>query len=141
LRGAALSRSEAVDVNQVVRLFVSLFIFPFVVLPLVGGGAVTAGFRLVKVADVTYWRCWKVYLASCCYGFLALIPLRYLLRAETMSDSVRTGIQLSVFVGVQLLCVPLLLRNWSRKAVAVTCVAVLLANLVAWVVLNDFQLR
>jgi hypothetical protein len=128
-----------VDGGQLLQLFVSLFVLPFVLLPAVGGGAVMAGYRLAKIPNITFWRCWKTYLASCCYAFLALIPLRLVLRPEEINDSTRQAIHLSVFLGIQLLVVPLLLRSFSRKALSVTFLAVLLTNLVAWILLNDFQ--
>jgi hypothetical protein len=115
---------------------VKQFVFPFFVLPVLGGGAVTAGYRLARLPGISYWRCWKVCLASSCYGFLALVPLRFLLPADDVSDWIRRAIQLSVLVTVQLILVPLLLRNFSRKALSVTWLAVLLTHVAAWVLLS-----
>jgi hypothetical protein len=124
-----------VDVSQLVQLFVKVFVFPFVLLPALGGGAVAAGYRLAKLPEVSYWRCWRICLASCCYGFLALIPLRFVLRPDDISEKSRQIIQLGVLLAVQLILVPLLLRNFSRKAVGVTCLAVLLTNVAAYLLL------
>src|SRR5262249_33253813 len=107
------------DQAHLVQLFVGLFVLPFVVLPAVGGGVVTLGLRLAKLPELPYLRCWKVYLASCCYGFLLLVPLEFALRDSDLNALARQGFQLAVFCGAQLILVPLFLRNFSYKALGV----------------------
>ena len=73
------------DRAQIVQLFVCLFVLPFVVLPALGGGAVVLGYRAAKLPALQFLRSWKIYLASCCYGFLFLIPVGLVLRASDLS--------------------------------------------------------
>ena len=127
------------DIDQLVHLFVLSFVFPFVMLPALGGGAVAVGYRLINIPDVTFWRCWKVYLAAFCYAFLALIPLRFLLQPGEISESTHLLINAGVLLGVQLLLVPLLMRKFSGRALGVTIAAVLLTNLVAFLFLNHIR--
>jgi hypothetical protein len=127
------------DAGQVVRLFVFMFAIPLGLLPAVGGGFVTLGLRLARIPPVPYLRCWKVYLASCCYGFLILVPAGYLLGRSDLNGTTAQVVRAAIFLGAQLLLVPLLLRNFSRRALGVAGLAVLLTNLAVYLLLMDFQ--
>jgi hypothetical protein len=116
------------DTAQIVQLFVCLFVLPFVVLPAVGGGALSYGFRMAKLPALEVFRGWKIYLASSCYGFLLLIPAGLLMRESGMSEFSKQAIQVAVFCGTQIVLVPILIRNFTSKALGVTTAAVLLTN-------------
>jgi hypothetical protein len=124
-----------VDQAQVVQLALCLFVLPLAVLPTVGAGAVSLGFRLARLPAVPFGRCWRAYLASCCYGFLLLVPIGLLVREESWG----AGVRLLAFAGAQLVLVPLLLRQSSRKAVSVTGAAVLLSNLAVFLFVTDLD--
>jgi hypothetical protein len=120
------------DKSQLMHLFVWLFVLPFVVLPALGGGAVTVGYHLAKLPAVRFFQSWKIYLASCCYGFLFLVPVGLILRESEMSAFATQGIQLAVFCGTQLILVPIFLRSFTRKALGVTALAVVVTNGIAY---------
>ena len=127
------------DAGQVVRLFVFMFVIPLGLLPAVGGGFISLGFRFAKMPPVPFLRCWKVYLASCCYGFLVLVPASYLLGHTSLSVGAARAISVLIFLGVQLVLVPLFLRSFSRRALGVAGLAVLLTNLAVYLLLMDLQ--
>ena len=107
------------DYGQVLRIFLYLFGIPLVVLPTVGGGFVFAGFQVARVSHVDFWKCWKVYLTGCCYGFLALVMVGFGLQRSELGDSGRRVVQVGVFCGMQLLLIPLLLwANHSKRVQA-----------------------
>ena len=135
------------DLGQVLRIFLYLFGIPLVVLPTLGGGLVFAGFQITRVPNVDFWKCWKVYLAGCCYGFLVLVVVGFGLQRSALGQSSRQAVQLGVFCGMQLLLIPLLLwvdrsrrlragheanslPNSSRRLFLTAGVAILLTNLV-----------
>jgi hypothetical protein len=127
------------DVGHLLQVVFSLFILPLIVLPTLGGGFVTLGFQISKLPAVNFWRCWKIYLASCCYAFLALVPLRVILPANAVSPMARNFIHLGIFCGMQLILVPIFLRKFSARALAITGAAILLANLVTIVVVWEYN--
>ncbi|SRR5579871_4616308 len=132
--------------SQVLRIFLYVYGIPLVVLPTLGGGLVFAGFRLVRVPGVDFWKCWKVYLAGCCYAFLALVMVGFGLPRSELGDVGRRAVQAGVFCGIQLLLIPLLLRSnhakrlpgspeptppgASRRLLVTAGAAILLTNLV-----------
>ncbi len=116
------------DKAHIVQLFVCLFVIPFMVIPTIGGGGLALGFRAARLPAVRFFRYWKVYLASCCYGFLFLIPTGFLLRNSTLSTGAQQIIQLSVFFATQLILLPILLRSFTWKSLGVTAVVVTLTN-------------
>jgi hypothetical protein len=125
--------------GQLLQLVLALFIVPLVLLPAVGGGFVSLGFQIAKVPNFPYGKCWKVYLASCCYAFLALLPVGYFLQRSDLGLWAKQGIQLGVFCGLQLIFVPLFLRTFSARALAAVGVAIVLTNLVTFAVLLHLQ--
>ncbi len=117
------------DFGQVFRLFLYLFGVPMVILPMLGGGLVFVGFQIVRVPNVDYWKCWKVYLAGCCYAFLVLVAVGFGLQRSDLGAYARQAVQAGVFCGMQLLLIPLLLRHRSRRALLAASLAILLTNL------------
>ena len=121
------------DKAQFVQLFICLFVLPFIVLPAVGAGALRFGFQLANLPKLEYVKGWKAYLASCCYGFLLLIPVGIVMRDSSLSDFAKQLIQIGVFCGTQFILVPLLIRNFTRKALGVIALAVLGTNIAGFV--------
>jgi hypothetical protein len=121
------------DKAEIVQLFVCLFVIPFVVLPAFGGGAVTIGYRLARIPGIRFFRSWKVYLASCCYGFLFLVPVGFLLSDSDMSTSAKQALQVAVFCGTQLVMVPVFLRSFTVKSLSVATLAVAVTNAFGYV--------
>lgn len=102
--------------NQLFHIFLYVYGIPLVILPTLGGGFVFAGFRLVRVPGADFWKCWKVYLAGCCYAFLVLVMVTFGLPRSDLSDVGRRAVQAGVFCGMQLLLIPLLLwANHSKR--------------------------
>ena len=126
--------------GQVISIFVSVFVVPFLLVPAVGGGAVNLSYQLARLPRVPFFKCWKVYLASCCYAFLALIVVGFFLRRDALSPEAAQNVRRLVFCGMQLVLIPLLLRNFSRRALLATGSAILVTNVAAYLLLKDFQL-
>jgi len=118
------------DVGQMLRILLYLFGIPLVVLPTVGGGLVFVGFQFARVPNVDYWKCWKAYLAGCCYGFLVLVAVGLGLQRSELGPWGRQAVQVGVFCGMQFLLIPLLLRHYSRRAIMAAGIAILLTNVV-----------
>ena len=112
-----------------------LFGVPLFLLPAIGGGLVFLGYQAAKIPNVDYWKCWKVYLASCCYGFIGLVGIGYLLQQSEMSLTLKQITQFGIFVALQLVFVPLFLRNYSRQALSIAGLAVVITNVVTFGVL------
>jgi hypothetical protein len=117
------------DLGQVLRVFLFLFGIPMLVLPTLGGGLVFVGFQIARIPNMDYWKCWKVYLAGCCYGFLVLVAVGFGLQRSDLGPGVRQAIQAGVFCGMQLLLIPLLLRHYSRRAITAASIAIVFTNL------------
>jgi hypothetical protein len=116
------------DGMQMGHLFLKTVVVPFGVAPVVGALLTQAGLKLVQI-PMGLFQCWKAYLGACCYGFLALIPLAYCLKYTSLTTFGSSAVQVSVFLVVPLIALPLLLRKRSRSAVVVEAVAVVLTNL------------
>jgi len=120
------------DNTNLFQILLYVFGVPLVLLPTLGGGLVFLGYQVAKIPSVDYWKCWKVYLASCCYGFILLVGVGYLLQGSEFSSFTRQAIQFAVFGTMQLVCVPIFLRNYTRPALTVASLAVLLTNVVTF---------
>jgi hypothetical protein len=116
-----------------------MFGVPLVMLPLVGGGFVTLGLQYAKIPNVTFWKCFKAYLLSCTYGFVALVPLAFIMHQTHVASSSRHLIQFGVFLAAQLVFIPLFLRHISWRALGVLGAAVLLANLATYALVIGIQ--
>jgi hypothetical protein len=125
--------------GEVVRMFVVSVVIPFVLLPAMGGGAVKLGHQMANIGGKSYFQCWKVYLASCCYAVLALIPLGFMLQRNAISQASDRYIRWAVFCALQLILIPLFLRSFSRRGLGVTLAAVLLTNLGGYLLMSQFQ--
>jgi hypothetical protein len=113
-------------VGQIMQIVFSLFVIPLVLLPTLGGGFVTLGFQIAKMPKIDYWRCWKICMASCCYAFLAMVPVGFIMQASEQKHIV----QLITFIVVQLVLIPSFLRNFSIRALTIAGAGVVLSNVV-----------
>ncbi len=127
------------DKAHIIQIFICLFVLPFVVLPAMGGGAISVGYRMAKLPTVQFFRSWKIYLASCCYGFLFLIPAGFLLRNSEIGVVTQQIIQLAVFCGTQIVLVPIFLRSFTWRSLGVTTAAVIITNFVGYVLFTSQQ--
>ncbi|HEV3205067.1 MAG TPA: hypothetical protein VGY77_11815 [Gemmataceae bacterium] len=123
---------RAMDNINLIQILIYLFGVPLVLLPTLGGGFVFLGYQIAKIPNVNYGKCWKVYLASCCYGFILLVGAGYLLQHSEFSIFTRQVIQFAIFGVMQLICVPLFLRIYTRQALSVAGLAIVLTNLVTF---------
>jgi hypothetical protein len=139
LFGGFNSKELAMEGGYLFQVLVSIFVFPLLVLPTLGGGFVTLGFQIAKVPPVNYWRCWKVYLASCCYAFLALIPVRFVLQGSEATLATRNVIHVAVFCGTQLVLIPIFLKTFSPRALGIAGLAILLTNLITILLLWQYN--
>jgi hypothetical protein len=106
---------------QVFNLYVVLFVYCALLFPLVGGAVLWKGFQVAGIPDFTFLKCWKIYLAGLCYGYLVIIGLRFILEPAPAVPTI-------LFFAVPLMAIPLLGRNFSQRVVIVEVLVVLLAN-------------
>src|SRR5713101_8232643 len=109
------------SMGEVFTWYVVLFVYFAVVYPLLGGAVMWLGFQWAKVPDFTFVKCWKIYLAGLCYGYLVIIGLGLILKTAPAIPTI-------LFFVVPLIAIPLLGRNLTRRVVVVEVIAVLLAN-------------
>ncbi len=75
----------------------------------------------VKIPDFKFVKCWKIYLAGLCYGYLVIIGLRIILEPAPAVPTI-------LFFVVPLIAIPLLGKNLTQRVVVVEVIAILLAN-------------
>jgi len=108
-----------------VELFNSyaVFFFYFAIgFPLIGGTLLYMGFQLAKVPDFTFVRCWKIYLAGLCYGYLVIMGTVLLLQQPM------PVFQTVLFYLIPMVAIPLLGRDYSKRTIAAEIAVVLVAN-------------
>ena len=109
-----------------VQLFLS-FVILLVVQPLVGAALLVQGFRLAKIEGCPRGKVTLYFVGVCGYSYLALIPLSF-----AFKESIGMPVVRAAFVtAFQLLVLPFLLRNFSRRALLVQGGAVVLSIVLA----------
>src|SRR5207244_4960652 len=109
------------SMGEVFNLYATVFVYFAVAYPLLGGAILWLAFQAAKIPDFTFVKCWKIYLAGLCYGYLVMIGLGLILKTAP-------AILTILFFVVPLIAIPLLGRNLTRRVVVVEVIAVLLAN-------------
>src|SRR5262249_1547775 len=93
---------------------------------LLGAALVLGGFKIAGVPSIPFWKCWRYYSASIGYGIVVLWLLSC---AGRFRDQPALTESIIVWVAVaaltQIVVLPLLLRQFTVKALAVQIVAVL----------------
>jgi hypothetical protein len=111
--------------QQLMWAFSIFIVMVLFVGPTIGGALIWQS--LGRTSSVTFGRCWKIYLAACCYTALSLLIWGFLTRDYKDSAFVGAMNALLVF-GTPLLVVPLFTRNYSRPALVRQSIAVVLAQ-------------
>jgi hypothetical protein len=101
---------------------VTFFVYAAIVFPLIGAAILYGGFQLAKVPGFTFVRCWKIYLAGLCYGYLIIMGLVFIFQKSLPVT------QTVLFFAIPLVAIPLLARDYSRRTILVEIVVILLAN-------------
>jgi hypothetical protein len=121
--------TEGSNFAQLVNAYGQFLFYLLIIFPLIGGLVLWQGFRLTKVADFTFVKCWKIYLTALCYAYL-LIYAAILIFGRPGEQAGKTfSIFLTLlFFLVPLVAIPLLVRNFNRRVVLVELMVILLAN-------------
>jgi hypothetical protein len=109
------------SIAEAFNVYATLFVYLAIAYPLLGGAVLWLGFQAAKIPDFTFFKCWKIYLAGLCYGYLAIIGLGLILKPAPAVPTV-------LFFVVPLIAIPLLGRNLARRVVVVEVIAIVLAN-------------
>jgi hypothetical protein len=107
---------------EVFNFYATLFFYLAIGFPLVGGTLLYMGFQLAKVPDFTFVRCWKIYLAGLCYGYLAIMAIVLLLQQSM------PVFQTVLFYAIPMVAIPILGRDYSKRTISVEMVTILVAN-------------
>src|SRR5713101_4871085 len=110
------------SMGEVFTWYVVLFVYFAVVYPLLGGAVMWLGFQWAKVPDFTFVKCWKIYLAGLCYGYLVIMGTVLLLQQPM------PVFQTVLFYLIPMVAIPLLGRDYSKRTIAVEIAVVLVAN-------------
>jgi hypothetical protein len=107
---------------EVFNSYATFLFYVAVAFPLIGGTILYMGLQLAKVPDFTFVRCWKIYLAGLCYGYLVIMGTVLLLN-EPMPV-----FQTVLFYVIPMVAIPLLGREYSKRTIAVEIAVIILAN-------------
>jgi hypothetical protein len=122
---------EGLNFVQLINLFATLLFFLVVVFPLIGATFLWQGFRLAKVPDFPFLKCWKIYLTGLLYAYLVFWTLGCIFfRTSERPSEVFSVISTILLYVVPLVAIPLLGRNYSRRVLLVEVIVILLANTV-----------
>jgi hypothetical protein len=120
---------EGLNFAQLVNLFATVLFFLVLVFPLIGATILWQGFRLAKVPDFPFLKCWKIYLTGLLYAYLVLWSLGCILfRAGDRPTETFSVISTILVYAVPLVAIPLLGRNFSRRVLVVEVIVILIAN-------------
>jgi hypothetical protein len=97
--------------------------------PLAGAALLLLAFRVTRLAPLTYFQSWKVYLAAVAYGLMASMLVGVLLGNTNVSGLERLVILAGAVCLAQLLSVALLLRRFSTRDLLAEGGAVVVTNL------------
>src|SRR5216683_3046074 len=106
---------------EVFNLYAIVFVYLAIGFPLIGGAMMWMAFQVAKIPGFDFMKCWKIYLAGLCYGYLAIIGLRLVLDPAPAVPTI-------IFFAVPLVTIPLLGRNLSQRTVIVEVLVIILAN-------------
>jgi hypothetical protein len=120
--------------DEVWKLFTSYFwglFFPFIAISVTGAAILFAGFRIGKVAGISFRQCLKVYITATAYGLALVLLLNISLRMLSpglLTDRwVLQVVNLAILSATPLLVVPLSFKRFvSRRVLLIELVAVAL---------------
>ena len=104
--------------------FTILMLMVLFVGPTIGGAMVWQSLKIARVSDVTFGRCWKSYLAACCYAALVMFVMLFFLHDQL------PWLRTLLFFLTPLVVVPILIRNHSKPALLAEIVAIVVANVI-----------
>ena len=106
------------------------YLFPFLVVPLVGAGLLLVAFRLSGNRDATFRQCWWAYLAAFVYGFFLVALVGYFIHWHTIAPWKSLAVCAAVTWATHAVAVPLITRRRGRRDLLAQEGAILVANLV-----------
>ena len=109
---------------ELVWRFALLLAVGVLVIPLFGGASLRGAFAVARIHHLSFRMCWKAYFTACCLAYVLLMGVELVLRNDPAIPYVR----MAVFMAATVPAVPLLLRDYSRRALVVGGVAVLLID-------------
>ena len=127
---------------EIFNVYMVLFFYLAIGFPLIGGTLLWMGFQYGKIPGFNFVRCWKIYLAGLCYGYLVVWGIGLILQRPAETDPVSQSkiapevpeskmapvMRTVVFYAIPMVAIPLLGRNYSTRAIAIEFIVILLAN-------------
>jgi hypothetical protein len=113
--------TRSTTIVELFNLYATFFVYLAIIFPLIGGSVLWMGFQMAKVPGFTFVKCWKIYLAGLCYGYLVIFGVRLIVDPGPVVPTV-------LFFAVPLIAIPLLTRNFAQRILAVEIPVILLAN-------------
>jgi hypothetical protein len=108
--------------EELLLQFVSVMVVSLLIVPGIGGALLRRAFLIAGISQFPLRKCWKVYLAACCYAYVVLMGMRLFGRYEATSlDPLMGAI---IFLSITTLVIPLLLRDNTRRVLVVEAIAV-----------------
>jgi hypothetical protein len=120
---------------QILNIYGTFFFFLVIAFPLIGGAILYKGCELFKITGFPFFKCWKIYLAGLLYCYLVIWGLMVIMKPpggskEMPEAQVAPILRTILFYGVPIVAIPFLGRDFSRRALTVELIAILLANTV-----------
>jgi hypothetical protein len=104
--------------------FLVTIVFGLGIVPAAGGAIIWKTFQIGKITNFTYVQCWKAYLGGCGYAYMACMIINLFQRNSKEFE----GLQLVLFCLIPFLVVPLFLRDFTRRVMAVQALGLLIIN-------------
>src|ERR1700682_6427172 len=105
-------------IGQLLGRFVLAMIIALGIVPAIGGAIIWKTFQIAKVSEFSYAQCWKAYFAAFANAYVLIMLINFIYRKPEGFK----GLQIILFCGIPFLVVPLLLRNFTSRVLAVEAV-------------------
>jgi hypothetical protein len=115
---------QAVLLEELFWRFLVTIVFGLGIVPAAGGAIIWKTFQIAKIPIFTYGQCWKAYLGGCAYAYVTSLIIS-VIRGSPGGLEV---LQLVLFCGIPFLVVPLFLRNFTPRVMAVQAIALLIID-------------
>ncbi|HEV2947884.1 MAG TPA: hypothetical protein VGX70_10935 [Gemmataceae bacterium] len=104
--------------------FLGTIVFGLGIVPAAGGAIIWKTFQIAKIPNFTFGQCWRAYLGGCAYAYVLFMVIN-IVRGTSQGLEL---LQLLLFIGIPFVVVPLFLRNFSRRVLAVEAIALVIIN-------------
>jgi len=104
--------------------FLGTIVFGLGIVPAAGGAIIWKTFHIAKIPNFTFGQCWRAYLGGCAYAYVLFMVIN-IVRGTSQGLEL---LQLLLFIGIPFVVVPLFLRNFSRRVLAVEAIALVIIN-------------